>query len=537
MRKFSILLALFSIAPIVTAQVGPWPMERQDRWGTGRALVGPDPATQVAPWIKYRVAGELVSHAPAIRQDGTAFFGAWIPSLLTKFNIATGAAEGSFDALNFVHSLPAIGENGLVYFTTSAPGGRLFAIDPEVMDYDWTFVTNSISGGDFESASPTIGPDGDVVIPSTTGHAWRINDATGLPVWTESGLGVANQTIVFTRDDSRVVVANGNTLSALFYANGRRDWAFNAGSNVGGPGTAQDGTIIFGCEAGTVFALNPDGSFKWSWQTLGPVKAPPAFSDDGKAYIGGYDRRLYCLDVTTGARLWSYTGTHEFRQAPIVGSDGRIYIFDRVGRLYCTSPSGQLIWAVVVGAIEGRGEMSMDADGTIYVAGGGIYAITQAFTNQLLEAFVAVRGNHISGGLSEVQQSDETYLRYRPGITFSSAQAPIELTFDVTCPRTQLSKLNITFEAGASTSNLNQQLYLRNYQTAQWDEIDARPATLTDSVVQLNLDTNLNRYVEAGTRKVRLRATWKQTGPVFAYPWNIRIDHVKMDLLPAFVYP
>ncbi|MDQ2985774.1 MAG: PQQ-binding-like beta-propeller repeat protein [Armatimonadota bacterium] len=537
MRTFSILLALLSIAASGMAQVGPWPMERQDRWGTGRALVGPDPSTQIAPWIKYRVAGDLVSHAPAIRQDGAAFFGAWIPSLFTKFSTATGATEGSFEALNFIHSLAAIGESGRVYFTTSAPGGRLFAIDPTIMDYDWTFLTNSISGGDFESASPTIGPDGDVVIPSTTGNAWRIDDANGLPVWTKTGLGQANQTIVFTRDDSRVIVGHANTISALFYGTGIQDWAFNAGSNVGGPGVAEDGTIIFGCDGGTVFALNPNGTFKWSWLTLGQVKAPPAFSSDGRAYIGGYDRRLYCLDVATGARLWSYTGSNDFRQAPIVGSDGRVYIHDRVGRLYCISPSGQLIWAVVVPATEGRGEMSMGADGTIYVAGSGIYAITQAFTNQLLEAFAAVRGIHVSGGLSELQQSDETYLRYRPGITFSSSQAPVELTFDVTCPRTQLSKLNVTFEAGASTSNLNQQLYLRNYQTAQWDEIDARPTTLSDSVVQLNLDTNLNRYLEAGTRRVRLRATWKQTGPVFAFPWNIRIDHVRMDLLPPFVYP
>jgi outer membrane protein assembly factor BamB len=512
-------------------------MERQDRWGTGRALVGPVPATQIAPWIKYRVAGDLVSHAPAIRQDGTAFFGAWIPSLFTKFATADGAAQGSFEALRFVHSLPAIADNGRIYFTTSASEGRLFAIDPAIMDYDWAFTTNSVSGSDFESASPTIGPDGDVLVPSTTGKAWRINEVNGVPVWTKTGLGVANQTIVFTRDDSRVIVAHSNTISALMYDSGEEDWDFNVGTNAGAPGVAHDGTIIFGGDGGTVFALNPDGSFKWSWQTLGPVKAPPAFSDNGRAYIGGYDRRLYCLDVATGARLWSYTGTNEFRQAPIVGSDGRIYVHDRVGRLYCISPSGQLIWSVVVPATEGRGEMSMGEDGTLYVAGSGIYAITQAFTNQLLEAFAAVRGTHISGGLAELQQSDDAYLRYRPGITFSSSQAPVELIFDVTCPRSQLSRLNITFEAGASTANLNQQLYLRNYQLGQWEEIDARPSTTSDSVVQLNLDTNLNKYIEAGTRRVRLRATWKQTGPVFVYPWNIRVDHVRMDLLPAFVYP
>ena len=536
MRAFVILAGVFALT-VAFAQVGPWPMERYDRWGTGRAPVGPDPATQVGPWIKYRVPGELVSHAPIITSDGTAYFGAWIPSLLTKFSTVTGAPQGSFSALNFVHAMPALGTDGRVYFNTSSPSGRVFAIDPTIMDYDWSFVTNSMSGSDFESASVTIGPDGDILVPSTTGNAWRLNRVTGLPVWTKSGMASAHQTMVFTRDDQLVLVANGNLVTALFYTNGQEDWSFNAGSQAGGPGVAPDGTIVFGSENGTVFGINPDGSFKWSWATLGIIKAPPAFSNNGRVYIGGQDRRLYCLDVVTGARLWSFTADSDFRQSPLVGSDGRIYIMDLGGKLYCLNPNGSLLWSALVPATQTRGEMSMDEAGTIYVAGSGIYAITQEISVQEPTAFAAVRGVHVSGGLSEILHSDNQYLRYRPGAVFTTSQAPVELTYDVICPRTQLARLKVHFESGATTGTLNQQLYLRDFQAGTWVEIDARFSTTLDSLATIDLNSNLNRFVQSGTRIVRLRSTWKQTGPVLGYPWQVRVDRVNFELLPGFVYP
>lgn len=543
MRGISVLV-LALLASIIGHAQGAWPMERQDRWGTGRAPVGPPPGSYTTPWIKYRVVGELLSHGPALGLNNVGVYGAWIPALVAKFSMTNGAALGSFDTLgNFVQSTPAIGQNGQIYVSVAAnyqhyPIGRLFSIDPVTMDYDWTFATGSIKFSDHESVSPTIGPDGDIMISSTNGYAWRINDVTGQPVWTKSGIGMGMHTIVFTRDDAKVIVPNGNSVTAFDYATGVEAWTFNCGAAAGAAGVSPDGTVIFGSDNGTIFALDSNtGEIEWTWATLAAVRAGPAFSANGKAYVSGHDNRLYCFDVASGNRDWSYTASNQLRQAASVDANGRVYVVTRLGTMFCLSPTGSLIWSNQVPATEGRGPLTIGDDGTLYVAGSGIYAITQSFSAQLPEAFNTVRGVNVGGGLTEVLQSDNLYLSHRPGIVFSSVQAPVELTFNVTCPRTQLASIEVNLEAGATTPALEQKIFLRDFSSAQWVEIDSRATTVPDSIASVTINSNTNRFVQSGTRLIQMRVTWKQTSPVFFYPWTARVDHVNFKIVPGFVFP
>ncbi|MDQ2985894.1 MAG: PQQ-binding-like beta-propeller repeat protein, partial [Armatimonadota bacterium] len=493
---------------------GVWPMEKLDRWGTGKAPAGPPPGSYTSPWVKYRVTGPAVSHSPALGQGNVGFYGSWIPAHVGKFNISNGTTLGVFDTLgNFAQSTPAIASNGQIYAAVAAnyqnsPVGRLFSINPVTMDYDWTFVTNAVKFSDYESVSPILGPDGDIMISSTTGQAWRIDDATGVPVWTKSGLGAGMHTIVFTRDDTKVIVPNGNSVTAFDYATGNQEWTLNCGAAAGAPAVSPDGTVIFGCDNGTIFALNPDtGGIEWTWLALASVRAAPAFSN-GKAYVSGHDNRLYCFDVATGNRDWSFTATNQLRQAPSVDSNGRIYVLARFGELYCVSPSGSLIWSHIINA-EGRGPLSIGADGTVYASGGGIFAITQTASSQSPESYSTVRGINIGGGLLEILQSDNLYLSYRPGIIFSSGQPPVELTFNVTCPRSQLASITISLESGATTSALVQKIFLWDNNSSLWVEVDSRASTVPDSVAEITVNTFTNRFVQAGTNLIKMRVTWK----------------------------
>jgi len=518
-------------------------MEKHDRWGTGMAPVGPPPGSYTSPWIKYRVA-PATSHSPAIGQASYGVYGSWIPAHVGKFDLLTGASLGVFDTLgNYVQSTPAIGSNGQIYVSVAAnfqqyPAGRLFSINPVTMDYDWFVVTNSVKFSDYESVSPVLGPDDDVMISSTTGQVWRIDNVSGEPVWTKSGMGAGLHTIVFTRDDTKVIVPNGNSVTALDYTTGDQAWTFNCGFTAGAPAVAPDGTVIFGCDGGTIFALNPDsGSIEWTWLSLGPVRGAPAFDNNGKAYVSGHDFRLYCFDVASGNRDWSFTTTNQLRQAPSVDANGRIYVLARFGELYCISPTGSLIWSRLLPTTEGRGPLSIGADGIVYASGGGIFAVTQSASIQSPESYTTVRGLNVGGGLAEVLQSDNQYLTHRPGIVFTSSQAPIELTFNVTCPRSQLASIKVSLESGASSSALLQKISLWDNTASNWVEIDSRATTLPDSVAEVAVTANANRFVQSGSNLIRMRVTWRQDGPVFVYPWNARIDRIGFEIVPGFVYP
>lgn len=67
-------VAVFSALGLAQA---PWPMERQDRWGSGRAIMGPDPSTLTTPWISNKLALHMgpVSHGPALGAGGVGYFG------------------------------------------------------------------------------------------------------------------------------------------------------------------------------------------------------------------------------------------------------------------------------------------------------------------------------------------------------------------------------------------------------------------------------------------------------------------------------
>src|SRR5205085_1668224 len=108
--------ATLLLAGNLMSQVAPWPMERQDRWGTGRALVSPPESTLTTPWLKYFFGGgDVVSHPPAIPSSGPGYFNQWTQDKVNKFDLQTGIPLMSFLASDFVQSAPAIGTGGTVF--------------------------------------------------------------------------------------------------------------------------------------------------------------------------------------------------------------------------------------------------------------------------------------------------------------------------------------------------------------------------------------------------------------------------------------
>ena len=57
-----------------------------------------------------------------------------------------------------------------------------------------------------------------------------------------------------------------------------------------------------------LIALNANnGNLSWRFDTELPLGNSPTYSN-GVLYVGGFDRKLYALNATTGAVLWSYSG-------------------------------------------------------------------------------------------------------------------------------------------------------------------------------------------------------------------------------------
>jgi len=150
------------------------------------------------------------------------------------------------------------------------------------------------------------------------------------------------------------------------------------------PVIGADGTVYVGSEDSRLYALNPDGTLKWSLATWGQINAgAPAIGADGTIYVGSIDypgswfARLYAINKD-GTVKWEFTadrsGTYD-AFSPSIGPDGTIYVGS--DKLYAVNQDGTLKWSYDTGRLSVTPALA--PDGTIYVisaSDGQLYAIS-----------------------------------------------------------------------------------------------------------------------------------------------------------------
>ncbi len=149
---------------------------------------------------------------------------------------------------------------------------------------------------------------------------------------------------------------NGNLYA--INPDGSQRWAFETGSIKGSMAFGKDGTI-YARAIIRLFAINPDGSQKWvsGMKDRGPDN-PVAVGPDGSIYtvnLGtpgswtgiGLSRCSFCALNPDGSLKWAFRPTVGFVDSVVVGPDGVIYVSTNergAGRLYVLSPAGSQKW-------------------------------------------------------------------------------------------------------------------------------------------------------------------------------------------------
>ncbi|MEW6510430.1 MAG: PQQ-binding-like beta-propeller repeat protein [Bacteroidota bacterium] len=155
---------------------------------------------------------------------------------------------------------------------------------------------------------------------------------------------------------------------------GKVEWLFDAGHNVySSPAIAFDGTVYFGAENKKFFAVNPQGTQKWS-SVGGGGDSSPLVANDGTVYC-------YATDGTGNTYLHSYQpdGTLNWRfqlvgweplSSPSISKDGEI-IYIASKSLYAIRKNGTLYWEFRPDTTDAcHYSLAMSPDGaTLYVPG------------------------------------------------------------------------------------------------------------------------------------------------------------------------
>jgi len=156
-------------------------------------------------------------------------------------------------------------------------------------------------------------------------------------------------------------------------------WSYPTGDRViSSPAVAQ-GKVYVGSYDRKVYCLNATSGVRiWNYTTGDSVESSPAVADD-KVYVGSFDRKVYCLNATTGAHIWNYTTGGAVYSSPAV-ADGRVYVdsfhvHSSDYKIYClNATTGAHIWNYTTGAYFSSPAV---AQGKVYVGSytGAVYCL------------------------------------------------------------------------------------------------------------------------------------------------------------------
>jgi len=265
-------------------------------------------------------------------------------------------------------SSPTLGPDGTIYVASGA--GRLFAIAPDGT-VRWTAETAPPGSGEaipgsgetITKASPALGSDGTVYLPSINGKLYAVappvqGGTEGTVRWTfdfgehlgptpfptasppppgVNGIGSgASPTI---GPDGTIYLGANNSNFYAIAPDGTLKWLYEAERELGGiwstAALTPDGsTLYFGANKGGIYALSAqDGSVRWRFDIFGSLYNSPALDSQGTLYTGSTVGRVFALDSANGQRIFEYDAGGPVWTAPAIRSDGSLVVGDTRGRV------------------------------------------------------------------------------------------------------------------------------------------------------------------------------------------------------------
>ncbi len=246
---------------------------------------------------------------------------------------------------------------------------------------------------------------------------------------------------------------------------------------------------------------------------------------DGTLSLNQFHRIVYVNDYTNGVTEVYVDGVIVFTTEPVdyVGDGDPSPFWILTDNTPSETGSGQIAAFAFVDKILSAEEIA-DLGGP---KSEGIFVEQPPANRFHPQSFSTVRGLLVGGQLPDTFESDDSYLRYRPGLTLMSSEPQVWVAFESTLGSDSPAALNVAVEASANTFGITQTIDMFNWTTGRFSEIDSRDASFNiDSVACAAVLQDVTSFVQSGTGLVKARIGWRASGLVLLYPWTVRIDEV-----------
>ena len=360
--------------------VSPWPCDGHDSRRTSKSPnLGPFSANATLLYDEDSGASHWVSYAisSAIDQHGNLFSSTW-GGIVKLTN--TLILEKGFDAQGTVRNIPAIDKDGTIYIgvqhnqqagSNTLTSGSLVALDQK-LGVKWSFIfPNKTHGGAWGAvaigsngtiyvtckadglfainkqgqklwqyrlsttnySSPAIAPDGTIFVTDKE-NVYAINPTGKLKWKYPAGKQVNSEPVAGI--DGSVYSVTSNTLLAL-KPNGELDWEFLLPAEATTrPSLADETTLLIACNNNHIYAINSNGTERWSLDVQGIVYNSIVIDRNGNMYFPGIFNDESQVRAITANRepLWQYPLNVSYYSQVVIGNDGQLIIGTRGAKLY-----------------------------------------------------------------------------------------------------------------------------------------------------------------------------------------------------------
>ncbi len=171
--------------------------------------------------------------------------------------------------------------------------------------------------------------------------------------------------------DGSIYVAS-NSLTSIS-KNGKIRWSNPIECYSSSPAVASDGTIYVGSIDSNLYAVNSDGSNKWSFKTGKSIVTCPAIGINDNVYFGSDDTYVYAVNKL-GKLQWKFKANGLITSSPVIDGNGACYFYCNDRKLYAIK-DGKLQWSMNLSSISDN--PAIGYDGTLYFAcnDGKFYAV------------------------------------------------------------------------------------------------------------------------------------------------------------------
>ncbi len=194
---------------------------------------------------------------------------------------------------------------------------------------------------------------------------------------------------------------------------------------------------------------------------------------------------------------------------------------------------GAMGWMDVLG---GTPPPTYPLDGDVFPPYSEYYILPETVSPDTL---TVITGSVNSGGVSELSQSDDQYLVLDP--QFLASRYQLLFTLDSTASTDSPTALAFTLESRMLTfvGTVDQRIELYNYDMGNFEVVDNRLASSTDTVVNISPGGDPTRFVQPVTGAMQARIRYQNSLPYWVtrtaslyLPFRTRVDQAKWTVTP-----